>query len=47
MLKLLKRLILFRAGQELSKGVAHKLGLGPASMVVGLIGGLRYMRKHS
>lgn len=47
MFKTIKQLILFRMGQKVSRGVAKKVGLGPISPLAGLIGGFRYMRKHS
>jgi hypothetical protein len=47
MLSLLKKLLLFRIGQKTSKGVSHRLGLHSIAGMVGLIGGVRYMRRHS
>ena len=47
MLKLLKRLLMFRIGQKASKGFARTLGFGRLSPVIGLIGGVRQMRRHS
>jgi hypothetical protein len=46
MLNFLKKLIRFRVGQKVSRGAAKKLGLRPISGIVGLIGGLRTMRRH-
>lgn len=47
MFKTIKQLILFRLGQKVSRGVAKKVGLRPISSLAGLVGGLRYMSKHS
>ena len=47
MLNLLKRLLLFRIGQKTSRGVARKLGFRTLASVIGLIGGMHYMRRHS
>lgn len=47
MFKTIKQLILFRLGQKVSRGVAKKVGLRPVASLAGLIGGFRYMRKHS
>ena len=47
MFKTIKQLILFRMGQKVSRSVAKKVGLGPISSIAGLLGGFRYMRKHS
>ncbi len=47
MLSLMKRLLLFRVGQKATKGFAHKIGLHSIAWMVGLIGGVRYMRRHS
>jgi hypothetical protein len=43
----LKRLFLFRVGQKTSRGMARAVGLGRLGMIVGLIGGYRYMRRNS
>ena len=47
MLDLLRKLFLFRVGQKTTKGFAHKIGLRTLAPIVGLIGGLRFMRRHS
>jgi hypothetical protein len=47
MFSLLKKLLLFRVGQKTTKGFAHKIGLHSIAWMVGLVGGLKYMRKHS
>jgi hypothetical protein len=46
MLSFLKNMIRFRVGQKVSRGAAKKLGLRPLSGIIGLIGGLRTMRRH-
>lgn len=47
MLKMLKKLLLFRVGQKTTRGFARKIGLRSIAPLVGLVGGVRYMRKHS
>jgi hypothetical protein len=47
MLSMLRSLLRFRIGQKSSRGVARVLGFGRLSMIIGLIGGFRYMRRHS
>lgn len=47
MLRLLKKLLLFRLGQKTSRGFARLIGLDGIARVVGVIGGVRYMRRHS
>ena len=47
MLRLLKKLLLFRVGQKTSRGFAKTIGLNSIAAVVGVIGGLKYMRHHS
>jgi hypothetical protein len=47
MLSLLKKLLLFRVGQKTSKGFSHRIGLHSIAWMVGLVGGYRYMRRHS
>ena len=46
MLRMVKNLIRFRLGQKVARGTAKKLGLGPVAGIVGLVSGLRAMRKH-
>ena len=47
MLSLLKKLLLFRIGQKTSKAFTRRIGLHSIAWMVGLIGGFRYMRRHS
>jgi hypothetical protein len=47
MIQLMKKLVMFRIGQKTSRGFARGIGLGAIAPLVGLIGGTRYMRKHS
>jgi len=47
MIQLMKKLVMFRIGQKTSRGLARGIGLGAIAPIVGLIGGTRYMRKHS
>lgn len=46
MLSFLKKMVKFRMGQKVSRGAAKKLGLGPISSIIGLVGGYRTMRRH-
>ena len=46
MLSFLKKMVKFRVGQKVSRGAAKKLGLGPISSIIGLVGGYRTMRRH-
>jgi len=47
MYRLLKRLLMFRVGQKTSRGFAKSIGLRRISPIVGIIGGIKYMRKHA
>ena len=46
MLHFLKKLIMFRIGQKASRGFAKSIGLRRVSGVIGLIGGIKSMRRH-
>ena len=46
MWRLIRSLLMFRVGQKASRGAARMLGLRKLSMIIGLIGGYRQMRKH-
>jgi hypothetical protein len=46
MLNFLKKLLLFRTGQTTARGMARLLGFGRLGLVIGLIGGIRALRKH-
>ena len=47
MLRLMKKLLLFRIGQKTSRGFARVIGLDSLAAIVGIIGGVKYMRRHS
>jgi len=47
MLSLMKKLLLFRIGQKTTRGFARRIGLHGIAGVAGLVGGLKYMRRHS
>lgn len=44
---LIKRVLLFRVGQTTTKRVARLVGLSRLSMLLGVVGGLAYMRRRS
>lgn len=46
MLSFLKKIVRFRVGQKVSRGAAKKLGFGPLAGIIGLVGGLRTLRRH-
>lgn len=46
MWRALKKFMYFRMGQKVSSGVARKLGLGATASLIGLIYGIRTMRRH-
>jgi hypothetical protein len=47
MLRFLKKLLLFRIGQKATRGFARTIGLDAIAALVGIIGGVKYMRRHS
>ena len=47
MIRLMRRLVMFRIGQKTSRGLARSLGLGAIAPLPGPVGGTRTMRKHS
>jgi len=47
MLHFLKKLLMFRIGQKASRGFAHSIGLKSVAPIVGIVGGVKYMRRHS
>ena len=47
MYRLLKRLLMFRIGQKTTRGFARSIGLRGISPIVGLIGGIKYRRRHA
>ena len=47
MLRLLKKLFMFRVGQKTSRGFARSIGLNSVASLIGIVGGMKYMRRHS
>jgi hypothetical protein len=48
MLRFLKKVLMFRVGQKASRGFARKIGVRrPFSSIIGLIGGMKFMRRHA
>ncbi len=47
MLHFLKKLLMFRVGQKASRGFARTIGLKSVAGLVGVVGGMKYMRRHS
>jgi hypothetical protein len=47
MLRFLKQLLYFKIGQKASRGFARSIGLGKLAMIIGVIGGVKHMRKHA
>ena len=47
MLHFLKKLLMFRVGQKASRGFAKSIGMHHIAGLVGLIGGVKYMHRHS
>ncbi len=47
MWELLRKVLLFRAGQTTWRSAGKLLGLGALASVVGIIGGLHTVRRHS
>ena len=47
MLHFLKKLLMFRIGQKASRGFARTIGLDALAGIVGVVGGVKYMRRHS
>ncbi|HXG58432.1 MAG TPA: hypothetical protein VNL91_05380 [Thermoanaerobaculia bacterium] len=46
MMHFLRKLLLFRLGQKASRSFARSIGLGAISGVIGVVGGLKSMRRH-
>ncbi len=46
MLNFIKRLLIFRLSQKSARGAARMLGFGKLSLIIGLIGGWRALRRH-
>ena len=47
MYRFLKKLLMFRVGQKSSRGFAKAIGLRQISYLVGIVGGIKYMRRHA
>lgn len=48
MLRFLKKVLMFRIGQKASRGFARRIGVRrPISNMIGIIGGVKYMRRHA
>ncbi|HEV7920629.1 MAG TPA: hypothetical protein VGR02_07550 [Thermoanaerobaculia bacterium] len=47
MLRFLKQLLMFKVGQKASRGVARSIGLGRLATIIGIIGGVKHMRRHA
>jgi len=44
----LKKVLMFRVGQRTSRGFARKIGIHrPIANLIGIIGGVKYMRRHA
>ncbi|MGZ8869368.1 MAG: hypothetical protein ACXW2P_13580 [Thermoanaerobaculia bacterium] len=46
MWNVLRQFLLFRVGQNASRGAVRMLGFGRLAAIAGLIGGYRYMRRY-
>lgn len=47
MLHFLRKLLMFQVGRKASRGFAKSIGLDALAGVVGVVGGLKYMKRHS
>jgi hypothetical protein len=47
MLHFLRKVLMFRIGQKASKRFARSVGLHSVASIIGVIGGTKYMRRHS
>ena len=47
MYRFLRNVLMFRIGQKTSRGFARTIGLDSLAAIVGVIGGIKYMRRHS
>jgi hypothetical protein len=47
MYRFLRKLLMFRVGQRASRGFAKSIGLRGIARIVGVIGGIKYMRRHA
>ena len=46
MLHFLKQLVKFRIGQKAGRGFAKSIGLRKASSIIGLVAGIKAVRRH-
>lgn len=48
MYRFLKKVLMFRIGQKASRRFARKIGVrSPFANIIGVIGGMKYMRRHA
>jgi len=47
MWNVLRNLFFFRVGQKTSRSMARTFGLRSLASIIGIVGGVRYMRRHS
>ena len=48
MYRFLRKVFMFRLGQRTSRGFARKIGIRrPLANIIGIIGGVKYMRRHA
>ena len=43
----LRQIFYFGLGRNASRGAARAIGLGRFATLIGIIGGIRYMRRHA
>ena len=43
----LKKVLMFRIGQKAAKGFARSIGLKRVATVIGVVGGIKHMRRHA
>ena len=43
----LKKVLMFRIGQKAAKGFARSIGLKRAATLIGFVGGVKHMHRHS
>jgi hypothetical protein len=46
-MRLLKQLLMFVIGRKAARGFARSIGLGRLASIIGIIGGVRHMRRHA
>ena len=48
MYRFLKKVLMFRVAQRTSRGFARRIGIGrPFASLIGIIGGVKYVRRHA